>query len=96
VGVECSCLVAIDAVLFSGDAEARFVIVLAQCSRGVERGYRQIARMRQTIDVSIPMRACCIGDGTLYRRSDPSVLTEAYCRLDGSLILIYLLCYIRH
>jgi hypothetical protein len=68
VDVGCSCLVAIDVVLFSGDAEARFVIVLAQWNRGVERGYRQIARTRQIIDVSMPMRACCIDDGVLCRR----------------------------
>ena len=61
--LECTCLRAMDEVLFSGDADARCVIVLAQRSRGVERGYREIARMRQMIDVSIPMREFCIGDG---------------------------------
>jgi hypothetical protein len=78
VDLEYSCLVAIDVVLFSGDAEARFVIVLAQCSRGVERGYRQIARMRQMIDVSMPTRACCIDDGVLCRRSYSYMLRKRH------------------
>jgi len=54
--LECS-LVVTNEVLVRGDAGARCVIVLAQRSKGVERGYREIARMRQMMDVSIPMRA---------------------------------------
>jgi len=64
---ECGRLVVTDEVLFSGDVEARCVIVLAQRSKGVERGYIEIARMRQMIDVSIPMRAYCIGDEVACR-----------------------------
>jgi hypothetical protein len=93
VDVECSCLVMTDEVLLSGDAEARFVIVLAQWSRGVEREYREIARMRQRMDVSIPMRACCIGDGCPGCQSCFYMLCEAFCRLDGSAIIIFLLLY---
>jgi hypothetical protein len=76
VDVECRCLVTTDEVLLSGDAEARVVIVLAQWSRGVEREYREIARIRQRIDVSMPMRACCIDDGTLCRRNDVYLLSK--------------------
>jgi hypothetical protein len=36
----------------------------------VEREYREIARMRQMIDVSMPMRACCIDDGIPRRQRD--------------------------
>lgn len=64
-----------DEALFSGDVEeARCVIVLAQRSRGVESGYRKIARMRQMIDVSRPVRAYCMKDGFLCYEGGPNIL----------------------
>lgn len=94
--LEYGCLVAMDEVLFSGDTGVRLVIVLAQRSRGVESGYREIARMRQMIDVSIPTRAYCIGDGTACRQCGSYTLGELCCLLDRSSILISLLYCIRH
>jgi hypothetical protein len=50
----------------------------------VEREYREIARMRQMMDVSIPMRAWCIGDGIPDSQGYSYILGEAcYCP-DGS------------
>lgn len=85
-----------DEVLFSGDIGVRLAMVLAQRSRGVERGYKEIARMRQMIDVSIPMRAYCIGGEIACRQCDSYTLSELCCLLDRSSILISLLYCIRH
>jgi hypothetical protein len=93
---ECTCVALADEVLFSGDTGSRLVIVLAQRSRGVESGYREIARMRQMIDVSIPRRAYCIGDGIACRQCGFYTLRELCYILDRSLILISLLYCIRH
>ena len=50
------------AVLFKVVVEVVLVSVRAQRSRGVDIGNIAIARMRQMIEVKIPMRICCICD----------------------------------
>jgi hypothetical protein len=94
--LDCAFPVAMEEVLFSGGTGVRLVIVLAQRSRGVERGYREIATMRQMIDVSIPMRAYCIGDGIACGQCNSCTLSELCRLLDRSPILISLLYCIRH
>lgn len=55
-------LVAMVEMLLRGDAGTPLVIVLAQRSRGAEKGNRAIATIRPSIEVSRPMRTYCIGD----------------------------------
>ena len=50
------------AVLFKVVVEVVLVSVRAQRSRGVDIGNMAIARMRQMIEVKIPVRICCICD----------------------------------
>jgi hypothetical protein len=52
--------------------------------------------MRQMMDVSIPVRAWCIGDGIPDSQGYSYILGEACYCLDGSSITIYLLYCIRH
>ena len=82
---EICCLLAMIEALFSGERGVCLVIVLAQWSRVVERGYREIARMRQMMDVSMPMRACCIGDGIRFRQCGSYMSSELVYCLDHSL-----------
>lgn len=49
-------------MLFKVVGEVVLVSVRAQRSRGVDIGNIAIARMRQMIEVKIPMRICCICD----------------------------------